>query len=185
MISALCVVRMMISAVRTTRGSFDLSLPIRLDLLDERIGQGHVRQRLRLLLAARQRPVEELEPERRVRAEGSGPLEAPREADLGERCAARRASSRDVLVDVVVEVIHLPLDAIGVSHPELVLVGVAAARVHLLANLEAAPFRALEQSKDGVAGLDLESRWSTVLPAPASPADRARLIGAKVGRNLR
>jgi hypothetical protein len=37
-----------------------------------------------------------------------------------------------VALEVVVEVIHLPFDAVGIFHPELVLVGVAAVDAHLI-----------------------------------------------------
>src|SRR5262249_20999691 len=48
--------------------------------------------------------------------------------------AARRRVG--LVLEIVVQVVHLPLDAVGILHPELVLVGVAAVHAHLLAHRE-------------------------------------------------
>src|SRR5947208_5355619 len=47
-------------------------------------------------------------------------------------------------LQVVVQVVHLPLDAVGVSSPELVLVSVAAVDAHLLAHGYARRFHTLK-----------------------------------------
>src|SRR6266404_5307423 len=43
----------------------------------------------------------------------------------------------DLVLEIVVEVVDLPLDAVGILHPELVLVGMAAVDAHFLDHRQA------------------------------------------------
>jgi len=60
-------------------------------------------------------------------------------------------------LEVVVEVVHLPLDAVGIAHPELVLVGVAAVDAHLLPHREAGRLDAGQLRHHGLDGIDLHT----------------------------
>src|SRR5262249_25019937 len=83
-------------------------------------------------------------------------------ARLGEREPRRplRANRGHVglVLEVVVEVVHLPLDAVRVLHPELVLVGVAAIPAHLLAHREPGRLDARELRPDLGSRLDLNAQ---------------------------
>src|SRR5438093_1154570 len=88
-----------------------------------------------------------------------------RRASVALRCAAAGASAARARTDhrqarprrhplflaleVVVEVVHLPLDAVRILHPELVLVGVAAVDAHLLLLEKARPSQDVEVMGQG------------------------------------
>src|SRR5258708_13436201 len=58
---------------------------------------------------------------------------------LGQLEALRRLGAGDLVLEIVVEVVDLPLDTVGILHPELVLVGVAAVDPHLLTAADPPP----------------------------------------------
>jgi hypothetical protein len=62
-----------------------------------------------------------------------------------------------VALEVVVEVIHLPFDAVGIFHPELVLVGVAAVDPHLLQHGQSGDLDASQLRHHVVDGIDLDA----------------------------
>src|SRR5206468_8650989 len=107
-----------------------------------------------------------------------------RRASVALRCAAAGASAARARTDprqarprrhplflaleVVVEVVHLPLDAVRILHPELVLVGVAAVDAHLLLHGKAGRLDAGQLRDHGLHGIDLDA---DVVDGPR--ADRA------------
>jgi len=75
-----------------------------------------------------------------------------------DHCQARQPCRLNpVAFEVVVEVVHLPLDAVGIPHPELVLVGVAAVDPHFLRHGQAGGFDASQLRQHGLDGLDLNT----------------------------
>src|SRR5215510_574913 len=55
-------------------------------------------------------------------------------AALGQLESPRLPDHRGLVLEIVVEVIDLPVDTVGILDPELVLVGVAAIDAHLFAH---------------------------------------------------
>src|SRR5437879_10369783 len=60
-------------------------------------------------------------------------------------------------LQVIVQVVHLPLDAVGVSNPELVLVSMAAVDAHLLAHGYARRFNALKLNHHSLRRVHLDA----------------------------
>src|SRR5262245_1151765 len=90
---------------------------------------------------------------RRWRAAGTRLRQGKRGPETG---AAARAHLGLVL-EVVVQVVDLPLDAVGILHPELVLVRVAAVHAHLLAHGQPGRLDARELRHDLGRRLDLNA----------------------------
>src|SRR2546426_562175 len=62
-----------------------------------------------------------------------------------------------LVLQIVVEMIDLPLHAVGVRDPELVLVGVTAVDAHLLGDGEPGGLDARQLGHDGLHRLDLDA----------------------------
>src|SRR5258708_36138910 len=76
---------------------------------------------------------------------------------LGQLEALRRLGAGDLVLEIVVEVVDLPLDTVGILHPELVLVGVAAVDAHLLTDGEPRRLHAGEVGRHRVHRVHLDA----------------------------
>src|SRR5215475_5908028 len=78
-------------------------------------------------------------------------------AALGQLEPQRLPGCRSFVLEVVVEVIDLPLDAVRILDPELVLIGVAAVDSHLLADRQSGRLHAGEVFHHGRHRVDLDA----------------------------
>src|SRR5207247_7014833 len=76
---------------------------------------------------------------------------------LGQLQSLRLLRRREVVLQIVVEVVDLPLDAIGILYPELVLVGVAAIDAHFLADGQTGGLHAREVGRHRVHRVHLDA----------------------------
>src|SRR5215475_12660602 len=77
-------------------------------------------------------------------------------AARGQLESDRLPGRGSILLEIVVEVVDLPVDAVGVLDPELVLVGVAAVDAHLFAHRQARGLDPGEMSHHRVHGVHLD-----------------------------
>src|SRR5215831_13421520 len=78
-------------------------------------------------------------------------------AALGQLESQRLPGCRSFVLEVVVEVIDLPLDAVRILDPELVLIGVAAVDPHLFAYGQARCLHTSQVSHHRVHGVHLDA----------------------------
>src|SRR5215467_243221 len=78
-------------------------------------------------------------------------------AALGQLESQRLPGCRSFVLEVVVEVIDFPLDAVRILDPELVLIGVAAVDPHLLADRQSGRLHAGEVFHHGRHRVDLDA----------------------------
>src|SRR6266481_1416063 len=103
---------------------------------------------------------------------------------LGQLQSLRLLCPRALVLEIVVEVVDLPLDAVGILHPELVLVGMAAVDAHFFTDGEARRLDAGEVGRHRVHCVHLNAH--VIHRALGSmPALRKREIdGRPVGQEL-